>query len=263
MSFLSDALGGGAQDAANSQIAGLTNGEIIADTYLNSNPGIIQSFGSQAQQPFQSNFNTASSGLTGSSNSLANLLGLNGAAGSQSALTSLQTTPGYQFSLGQGDSAINASAAANGTLNSGNQMTALSNYNQGLAGNTFNSAVSNAQGAVNSFGSLANSSANGLAGVLGGEATGLVNNNNTLAQLGQSTAAGIGNAQGSADLAKGQAASGLLGGALSLGGSLFGGAGGLSGLAGGLTGGLGGLFGGGAGGTISNGLDGLDILGGL
>jgi len=63
----------------------------------------------------------------------ANLMGLNGPAGSQSALATLAQTPGYQFSLGQGNNAINAQAAATGMLGSGNQATALSNYNQGAA----------------------------------------------------------------------------------------------------------------------------------
>jgi hypothetical protein len=263
MSFLSDVLGGGdINNAVNDQTNGLFQGEQSAANILNSNPGIITSLGAQAIQPFQTNSNIATNGLTGASGSLGNLLGLNGPAGTQSALTQLQTTPGYQFSLGQGDNAINAAAAANGTLNSGNQLTALSNYNQGLAGNTYNSAVGNAQGAVNSFGSLANSSAGGIANVLGGETSGLTSNNNNLASLIDSMFTGIGNAQASGQLAQQASGQGLLGGLLGLGSSALGGAGGLSGL-GSALGGIGGLFGGGATSTISNGLDGLDILGGL
>lgn len=251
MSWLSDIANGGAQNAATAQETGLLGGLYGAQGYLNQNPGIITSYGAQALQPYQTNYNTSQQGV----GALGNLLGLNGAAGTQSALTQLETTPGYQFTKGQGDSAINAAAAANGTLNSGNQLTALSNYNSGLAQNTYQNSVSN----LNPYLGLANSSAGGMAGVLGGEASGLTGNNNILAQLIQGTDVGLGNAQASANLKQGAGDQSLLGGALSLGSSLFGGIGGLSGLGGA----LGGLFGGGAGSTISSGLDGLSYLGGL
>ncbi len=243
MSWLSDIAGGGAQNAATAQETGLLAGMQGAEGYLNQNPGIITSYGGQALQPYQSNYGTASSGYSGSSNQLSNLLGLNGASGTQSALTSLQTTPGYQFTLGQGNNAINAAAAANGTLNSGNQLTALSNYDSGLAQNTYQNAVGNAQGALNSYGSQANSAAGGMAGVLGGEASALTGNNNTLAQLVQSTYSGIGNAQASADLQQGAGDASLLSGGLSLGSSLLGGLGGLSGIGGAIGSGLGNIFG--------------------
>lgn len=240
MSWLSDIAGGGAQNAATAQETGLLAGLNTASSQLNQNPGIITSYGGQALQPYSTNYGEAQQGV----GALGNLLGLNGATGTQSALTQLETTPGYQFTLGQGNNAINASAAANGTLNSGNQLTALSNYDTGLAQNTYQSAVSN----LSPYLGLANSSAGGMAGVLGGESSALTGNNNTLAQLLQSTYSGIGNAQAGADLKQGQGDASLLGGAVSLGssllGSLVGGAGGLSGI----TSSLGGLLGGGSGG---------------
>lgn len=258
MSWLSDITGGAAQDASTAQQGDLMAGLTGASNYLNLNPAIIQSYGAQALQPYQQNYNTASPGYAASSNQLGNLLGQNGASGSQSALTSLETTPGYQFTKGQGDSAINASAAANGTLNSGNQLTALSNYDSGLAQNTYQNAVGNAQSALGTYGSQANAAAGGMAGVLGGEATALTGNNNAFAQLVQSTLASMGNSKASADLAQGSAEGGALSGALSLGSSLLGGVGGLSGL----TSGLSGLFGGGSS-AISSGIDGAYGGGGL
>ena len=65
----------------------------------------------------RTNYGTAQQGV----GALGNALGLNGPAGTQSALTALQTTPGYQASLGAGNAGVNAAAAAGGTLNSGNQ----------------------------------------------------------------------------------------------------------------------------------------------
>jgi hypothetical protein len=244
MSWLSDITGGSAQDAAKAQSGDLMAGMVGAQNYLNLNPGIITSYGGQALQPYSTNYSEAQQGV----GALGNLLGLNGATGSQSALTQLQTTPGYQFTKGQGEGAINAAAAANGTLNSGNQLTALSNYDSGLAQNTYSNAVSQ----LSPYLGLANSSAGGMAGVLGGEASALTGNNNTLAQLFQSTMSGIGNATASGDLAKGSAEGGVLGGALQLGGSLLGGLGGLGGIGASLGGGLSGLFGGGTSGIFNN-----------
>lgn len=226
MSFLSGLLDGGASkdisNATNDQVTGLVNGANAAMGYLNQNPGIITSYGGQALQPYQANYNQGQQGA----GALANLLGLNGPVGSQSALTQLQTTPGYQFSLGQGNNAINAAAAANGTLNSGNQLTALANYGQGLAGNTYQSAVSN----LLPYLGLSNSSAGGMAGVLGGEASGLTGNNNQLGQLLDSMWTGIGNAQASGQLAQAANSQSGIGGLLKMGSSLFGDLGGFSGI---------------------------------
>jgi hypothetical protein len=242
MSFLGDVFGGDINNATNDQVQGLVQGANAAEGPLQANPGIITSLGGQALQPFQQNQATAQQGI----GALGNLLGLNGPAGSQSALTQLQTTPGYQFQLGQGDNAINAAAAAGGTLNSGNQATALSNYNQGLAGNTYQSAVNN----LSPFLGLSENSASGAAGVLGGETSALTGNNNQLASLLDATFTGAGNAQASGQLAQAASGQSLLGGLLGLGGSLFGASGGLSGIGGGLSN----LFGsgGGAGGLINN-----------
>lgn len=56
----------------------------------------------------------------------------------------LTTDPGYKFQLQQGDQAATRSATAAGNGNSGNLDTALAQYNQGLAGTTFNNAYNRA-----------------------------------------------------------------------------------------------------------------------
>lgn len=240
MSFLSDIFGGGdINSATNDQINGLIQGTLAAEGPLNSNQAVINNYSGAALQPYQTNFNTSQQGV----GALGNLLGLNGAAGSQSALTQLQTTPGYQFTKGQGEGAINASAAAGGTLNSGNQLTALTNYDTGLAQNTYQSAVSN----LSPYLGLANSSAGGIAGINENESNALVGNNNELAKLLQGTFTGAGNAGASGQLAQQASGQGLLGGLLSLGGSALGGLGGLGGIGASLGGGLGSIGGGGSG----------------
>lgn len=54
-------------------------------------------------------------------------------------------TPGYQFTLGQGEGAVQNSAAARGGLLSGNTLTAEQQYGQGLASTTYQQAYNNAQ----------------------------------------------------------------------------------------------------------------------
>lgn len=62
-----------------------------------------------------------------------NALGLNGATGNAAATSAFQSSPGYQFQLGQGLQALDRSAAAKGLLGSGNALTAAEQYGQGLA----------------------------------------------------------------------------------------------------------------------------------
>lgn len=65
----------------------------------------------------------------------------------------IQQTAGYQFQLGQGNEAINRSAAAKGMLNSGNVLAELAKYGQGMAsteyGNQVNRLAGLMQGAQN------------------------------------------------------------------------------------------------------------------
>lgn len=54
------------------------------------------------------------------------------------------STPGYQFALGQGENAIQDSAAARGGLVSGNAATSLNNYAQGAADTNYQQVYNNA-----------------------------------------------------------------------------------------------------------------------
>jgi hypothetical protein len=68
-----------------------------------------------------------------------NALGLNGADGNAAATGAFQAGPGYQFALDQGTQAALRGASAAGMLNSGNTLTALEGYGQGLANQEFGS----------------------------------------------------------------------------------------------------------------------------
>lgn len=124
------------------------------------------------------------------------MLGLNGQPGSDAALKTLENTPGYKFQLEQGNNAINAQAAATGMNASGNQALALSKFNQGLAGTTYNNYVSQLQPYLGAAGNAAG----GIAGVNTGLGNALAGQYDTLGQLGYQTQTGIGNANANADL---------------------------------------------------------------
>lgn len=207
-----------AQNAANSYTTNALNGLSAFNNSVNSGNQQLTTNYTSALQPFLQNYSNSQSGVT----QLGNLLGLNGASGSQSAQQTLQNMPGYQFALQQGDNSINAAAAANGTLNSGNQLTALSNYNQGLASQNYNNYVSQLLPYLNQ----SNTAASGIGSLYSGLGTGLNSNSLALgnANLGVDTA--IGNAWSNAANAAGNGAANLFGGIgslLSLGSNTAGG----------------------------------------
>lgn len=124
-----------------------------------------------------------------------------------------QQSPGYQFSLQQGQQAIQNSSAAQGGLVSGAQQAALNNYSQNMANNEY-------QNAFNNYQTQTTNSYNRLAGI---------------AQLGQGAAANTGSAaiQTGANLSNvavgaGNAqAAGYVGGANAIGGAISNGTNGL------------------------------------
>jgi hypothetical protein len=205
MSFATDLFGGANSAAAQQQQAAQLGIQAAQQGAQNASNDVTNATAS-AVAPFNQLFPTALSGIS----SYADALGLNGPAGSQSAKANLVTTPGYQFTLGQGNGAINAAAAANGTLNSGNQLTALSNYDSGLASNTYNNYVSQlapflgfGSNIAGNISSAYQNEGTNLAGIQGNETNAITN-----------AVAGYGNAGASASLANQGFAQSLLGGGL-------------------------------------------------
>lgn len=231
---------GPAQAAAGAQIAGLGTGYNLASGSIQSAiQQLQQQYGTAGQQltsnytaalqPYQQNYAQAQQGVQ----QLGNVLGLNGPQGSQTALTTLQNTPGYQSQLQNGNAAVNAAAAASGTLGSGNQSIALSQYDQGLASQNYNNYVSQLQpylSASNSAAGGISSTYQGLGQGLSNISTGLgnqvANQYGDLASLGWQYGTGVGNANANADLSAYNASAnmfgaltGLLGGASKAGAS--------------------------------------------
>ncbi|MDX1240362.1 hypothetical protein GOL95_09905 [Sinorhizobium medicae] len=94
-------------------------------------------------------------------------LGANGARGSRNARRAFQAGPGYNFALEQGTNAALRGASAAGMLNSGNTLTALSEYGQGLANQEYGSWIDRLSGAA----SQGLSAASGQGSALGGLAS--------------------------------------------------------------------------------------------
>lgn len=117
----------------------------------------------------------------------------------------LEATPGYKFTLGQGEKAVENAASARGLGASGAALKGAADYATGLSDKTYNerfaNALANKQFAYNSLIGTSGLGANAAAG-LGYNATA------TGGQIG-SNAIGAGNAQAGADIAGANAATGL------------------------------------------------------
>jgi hypothetical protein len=207
-----------AQDAANAQIAGIDSGLTQATGAINN--GLTQATNSYTAglQPFINNSAQANQGTT----ALANLLGLNGAAGNASATQQLENTPGYQFALDQGTQNAMRNKAATGQLASGATDIALQNVGQGTA---LNSAYAPYLQALQQYLPYSTQSAAGQAGLYAGLAGTQSATGNTLGSLDYGANTSIGNANANAALANNQAAAnqfGALTSAASLGSTLLG-----------------------------------------
>lgn len=183
------------KDASNAQVAEQQAGLSQQQKLYNQGLGIAQN----SLQPF----------ISAGQSVLPTLQGLITPGPNQNAL--LSQTPGFQFSQQYGNMAATNSLASRGLgASAGPVATALSQYNQGLAQNTWQSTINALQG-------YAGLGAN-AAGSLGTAALGAgVNEGNSQA----STLTGIGNAQ----------ASGILGSANAISGGLIGATNGIGGAA--------------------------------
>lgn len=129
----------------------------------------------------------------------------------QQQIGALSQTPGYQFELQQGQNAItNGMSATTGGLSSA-ENKALIQYNQGLAGTTYNSFMDrlngvNTEGQQAAAGTVAagQANSNAQAAIVQGETTATANTGNNVAQL----QAGVGAAQASGYLGTASAATG-------------------------------------------------------
>ena len=216
MSFFGDLFGGGYQDAAKAQEQALNQAYATATPFYGQARGNITDYGAKALAPYT---DLTSLGAAGTGQ-LARLLGL-GPAGAGDIQATLQNLPGYQFTLGQGEQAVDRGAAARsgGNIFSGNTLAAEQAYGQGLANQYYNQYVNQ----LRPYLDVAQNAAAGVSGVNTGIGGNLANINLNQGQLGYNTQVGIGNAQAAADIAAQNAQDSFINGLVQAGGKILGG----------------------------------------
>ncbi len=147
-----------------------------------------------------------------------NALGLNGSAGSQSAISAFQQNPGYQFALNQGLDALDRRASARGMLNSGNTTADTLNYANGLASQNWQQYINNLANTVG----VAQNTAQAQAGIRSGQGQGNLATRLVMADTANNREIGKGNATANYQLSKDQTGANALG-AIGLGSKIIGG----------------------------------------
>lgn len=124
-----------------------------------------------------------------------NLLGL-GPQGGQGIQATLAATPGYQFAKQQGIQGTVNQASAMGLGLSGNTLEGLDKFSTGLADQTYQQAVGNAQGAVGIGQAAAAGQAANIGQAAGNISGALINQGNNIAGIDANIGAGIAKAAG-------------------------------------------------------------------
>ena len=186
-------------------------------------------------------------------NAYGDATGANGPEGYARAVSSFRADPGYQFSMDQGQQALNRAHAAAGNLASGNADADTLKFSQGLADQSFGNYVSRLQ----PYFAPELAATSGASNVATGLGTGLNQSYQGQGNAANANYTGQGASNAAATMNNYNVGKNILGAITGVGGLALGGLGGM----GGLTSGLGGLFssfGGNAdGGTASNPTPGL------
>lgn len=111
--------------------------------------------------------------------------------GTQNAFNRYKDSTGYQFQLNEGSNAITGNAASRGLLQSGATAKALTQYGQGIAGQTFNNYLAQLGGLNSQQGATAQMGQNALGQVASAGAAGGGGAANAIIQGGNAQAAGI------------------------------------------------------------------------
>lgn len=154
----------------------------------------------------------------GAANMLGNIYGIGGVGGPAGSTPSgnspngnysaFYNSPGYQFSLQQGQSAINRQAAASGSLYSSNTLAAQGNYVQGAASTQYNSYINQ----LLSMAGLGNAASSGTGAAATATGQGVANSLQNAGNANASGVLGTANAYGSGIGAVAGQAGNLLGG---------------------------------------------------
>lgn len=146
MSFLGALTGSDATDAIK---GGIQKNMNLMNSFDRRSNAIIENFGQKQIKDYTSaidSFNPYTTAGESATTLYSDALGLNGSEGNTRATGAFQTGPGYQFALDQGTQAALRGASAAGMLNSGNTLTALTDYGQGMANQEYGSWLDRLQG---------------------------------------------------------------------------------------------------------------------
>ena len=140
--------------------------------------------------------------ISGSTGMYADALGLNGPEGNARATGAFQTAPGYEFQRDQGIQALDRSASARGSFQSGGAMADVLDFSQGLADRSYGSwldrlastsdtALSGQTGALNNLANLAAGTASQKLSHAGDVTSGFMGAYNQMAEGQEANKAGI------------------------------------------------------------------------
>lgn len=133
MGFLSGLMGG---DVGKNQLKSLKKNQGLIDGFRTQGNDIINTGEGQSAGALNSAIGAYQPWVdagTGALGTYQDALGLNGAEGNARATSAFQAGPGYDFAMQQGEQSALRGASAAGMLNSGNTLTALTGFGQGLA----------------------------------------------------------------------------------------------------------------------------------
>ena len=205
MSFLSGLLGLDAgkatRKAAKENIKSFENYRDIGNTIINDGQNESRAALDQAIAAYSPYAQSGQAANTMYSNAL----GLNGADGNTAATSAFQAGPGYQFALDQGTQAALRAQNSVGMLNSGNTLTALAGFGQGLANQEYGSwldrlqgksaqGLQAASGQAQGYGNMSNIFQNSIdrrLGLEGAYTQGITGQNNQIAQGHEASRAGF------------------------------------------------------------------------
>lgn len=135
MSVAANLIGGGLVKGIGSIIAGTQQAAGYQDAANQANQTLTNT-NNQIRTDFTPYTSAGSSAITALNNNLQNGTGF----AKNFTMSDFYNDPGYQFTLQQGQNAVNNSAAARGGLLSGGAAKGLASYNTGLANQTYNDA---------------------------------------------------------------------------------------------------------------------------
>jgi hypothetical protein len=192
--FITDLFSSGpAEKAAQDKTNALNAGKSEAYGYLDNGQTSADALYSKAYSPFEALFNKSMGGI----NAYADATGANGAEGLARAKAAYQSNPGYSGGLTTGVDQLNRTAAARGD-NGGNNSADIIKFASDYDSQKYSDYLSNLAPWLNE----GNSAAAGGAGVLTGQAGSDLGVAGSKAGIATNTAAGIGDAEAQADLAK-------------------------------------------------------------